>query len=127
MAWTMDELMRGALERKASELMKAGVPEDLAVRAASLLDWYSLLDIIDIATDTGRWGPIWTADGKPCTENNEVQGCQNHPGNQLLVIAKGEGLFSACAAPEIPLSTDSRRPGSRCGLCRIVAGESECQ
>ena len=79
------------------------------------------------ASDTGRWGPTWTADGKPCTENNDVPGCQNHPGNQFLVIAKGEGLFSACAAPEIPLSTDSRRPGSRCGLCRMVAGESQCQ
>ena len=33
---------------------QGGVPEELAVRAASLLDWYSLLDIVDIATDTGR-------------------------------------------------------------------------
>jgi hypothetical protein len=79
------------------------------------------------ASDTGRWGPTWTADGKPCTENNEIDGCQNHPGNQFLVIAKGEGLFSACAAPDIPLSTDPRRPGSRCGLCRLAAGEGECQ
>ncbi len=51
-------LLRGEekrrLERKAGDLVKAGVPEDLALRAASLLDWYSLLDIIDIATDTGR-------------------------------------------------------------------------
>ncbi|GAA4408437.1 NAD-glutamate dehydrogenase [Fodinibacter luteus] len=45
---------RRRLERKASEYMKVGVPEDLAVHAASLLDWYSLLDIIDIAADTGR-------------------------------------------------------------------------
>ena len=51
-------LLRGEekrrLERKAAELVKAGVPEDLAVHSASLLDWYSLLDIIEIATDTGR-------------------------------------------------------------------------
>ena len=51
-------LLRGEekrrLERKAAELTKAGVPDELAVRAASLLDWYSLLDIVDIATDTGR-------------------------------------------------------------------------
>jgi len=78
------------------------------------------------ASDTGRWGPTWTADGKPCT-TSDGPGCQNHPGNQFLVIAKGEGLFSACAAPDIPLSTDPRRPGSRCGLCRMVAGASECQ
>ena len=38
-----------ACERKAEELAEAGVPEELALRAASLLDWYSLLDIVDIA------------------------------------------------------------------------------
>jgi hypothetical protein len=78
------------------------------------------------AIDTGRWGPTWTADGKACTAD-DAAGCRNHPDNQFLAIAKGEGLFSACAAPNIPLSTDPRRPGSRCGLCRMVAGASECQ
>ena len=29
-------------------------PTELALRAASLLDWFSLLDIVDIAADTGR-------------------------------------------------------------------------
>jgi len=43
------------------------------------------------------------------------------------VIAKGEGDFSACAAPEIPLSQDPVRPGSRCGICRLFKGESKCQ
>ena len=33
---------------------KVGVPEALALRAASLLDQFSLLDIVDIATDTGE-------------------------------------------------------------------------
>jgi len=51
-------LLRGdekkRLERKVAEFRKAGVPDDLAEHAASLLDWYSLLDIVDIATDTGR-------------------------------------------------------------------------
>ena len=42
------------LERKVTEFRKSGVPDDLAEHAASLLDWYSLLDIVDIATDTGR-------------------------------------------------------------------------
>ena len=78
------------------------------------------------ASDTGRWGPTWTADGRACTAD-DAQGCRNHPDNQFLVIAKGEGLFSACAAPYIPLSTDPVRPGSRCGLCQIVAGQSQCQ
>ena len=78
------------------------------------------------AKDTGRWGPTWTADGKPCAPDANP-GCQNHSENQFLVIAKGEGEFSACAADYIPLSTDPVRPGSRCGLCRMVAGASECQ
>jgi glutamate dehydrogenase len=51
-------LLRGdekkRLERKVTEFRKSGVPDDLAEHAASLLDWYSLLDIVDIATDTGR-------------------------------------------------------------------------
>ena len=78
------------------------------------------------ASDTGRWGPTWTADGKACTENNDIPGCQNHPGNQFLVIAKGDGVFSACVADYIPLSQDPVRPGSRCGLCRIQNGQG-CQ
>ncbi len=80
------------------------------------------------AADTGRYGPTWTWDGKLCTSTEEsVVGCRNHPDNQFLVIVKGEGEFSACAAPEIPLSQDEKRPGSRCGLCRLVAGQSRCQ
>ena len=80
-----------------------------------------------IATDTGRWGPTWNADGKACTTNNDINGCQNHPENQFLVIAKGDGAFQACAADYIPLSTDPVRPWSRCGLCRIVDGQNVCQ
>lgn len=45
---------RKRLEKRTGELVKAGVPDDLAARAAMLLDWFSLLDIVDIATDTGR-------------------------------------------------------------------------
>ncbi len=54
----MPELLKGAelrrLERRAQELEKQGAPADLALRAASLLDQYSLLDIVDIAADTGE-------------------------------------------------------------------------
>ena len=50
-------LLRGEekkrLDRRAAELEKSGVPADLALLAASLLDQYSLLDIADIATDAG--------------------------------------------------------------------------
>lgn len=52
------ELLQGAelkrLQRNASKLEKRGVPEELALRSASLLDQFSLLDIVDIATDTGE-------------------------------------------------------------------------
>ena len=52
------ELLQGAelkrLQRNAAGLEKAGVPEALAMRAASLLDQFSLLDIVDICTDTGE-------------------------------------------------------------------------
>ena len=52
------ELLKGAelkrLERNAAAIEKAGVPADLAMRSASLLDQFSLLDIVDIASDTGE-------------------------------------------------------------------------
>ena len=55
---SVPELLRGdekkRLDRRTAEFEKAGVPSDLAARAAGLLDWYSLLDIVDIATDSGR-------------------------------------------------------------------------
>ncbi|WP_235509117.1 NAD-glutamate dehydrogenase [Terrabacter sp. Soil810] len=52
------ELLQGSerrrLQRRASELEGKGVPEELALAAASLLDLYSLLDCIEIAEDTGE-------------------------------------------------------------------------
>ncbi|MFV0461730.1 MAG: NAD-glutamate dehydrogenase [Nostocoides sp.] len=42
------------LRRRAAEFAEGGIPEDLAVRAAALLDLYDLLDIADIVTDTGH-------------------------------------------------------------------------
>jgi glutamate dehydrogenase len=41
------------LHRRTKELVKLGLPEDLAGQAASLLDVYSLLDIAEISYDTG--------------------------------------------------------------------------
>jgi hypothetical protein len=68
------------------------------------------------AGDTGRDGPEWSWDGKPCTaEGDTVPGCRNHADNQFLVIAKGPGRFEACAAADVPLSQEPDRPGSRCG------------
>lgn len=60
--------------------------------------------------ETGRWGPTWYYNGKPCeAEGESTVGCKNHPDNQFLVIAKGPGEYSACANPSVPVA------GDRCG------------
>ncbi|NUO34815.1 MAG: NAD-glutamate dehydrogenase [Dermatophilaceae bacterium] len=52
------ELLQGSertrLQRRARELEGKGVPEELALSAACLLDGYSLLDCIEIAEETGE-------------------------------------------------------------------------
>ncbi|CCH80301.1 NAD-specific glutamate dehydrogenase [Nostocoides japonicum T1-X7] len=52
------ELLQGdertRLERRSKEFERQGIPAELAVRTASLLDAYALLDVVDIATDTGE-------------------------------------------------------------------------
>ncbi len=54
----MPTLLQGAertrLEQRAKELEKLGAPAQMALRAASLLDQFSLLDIVEICVDTGR-------------------------------------------------------------------------
>jgi glutamate dehydrogenase len=51
-------LLKGAertrLERRAKELERLGAPADMALRAASLLDQFSLLDVVEISVETGR-------------------------------------------------------------------------
>ena len=68
------------------------------------------------AKDTGRYGPTWSYDGKPCAAGPEEPGCANHPTNQFLAVAKGAGEFMACAADDVPVDPEE---GSRCGLIRI--------
>jgi len=74
------------------------------------------------AGDTGRWGPTWFYEGMPCSATGTQLGCSNHPDNQFLVNTRGDGTYEACAAPEIPLSQDPDRPGSRCTRCTISGG-----
>jgi hypothetical protein len=50
------------------------------------------------ARDTGRTGPSWTADGRPCRGRTGGTSCSNHPDNQFLVIAFGQGTFEACTS-----------------------------
>ncbi len=54
----MAELLQGTererLQRRAAEFEASGIPTDLALNAASLLDRYSLLDCIETAAETGE-------------------------------------------------------------------------
>jgi glutamate dehydrogenase len=54
----LPDLLQGAehdrMRRNADALVEQGVPEDLAVRTTTLLDTFSLLDVIDIASDDDR-------------------------------------------------------------------------
>lgn len=65
-----------------------GDPERLACEAAR----------VGRAGDTGRVGPTWTADGRPCRGAEPGASCLNHPNNQFLVFAYGAGTFRACSA-----------------------------
>ena len=54
----MPTLLKGAertrLERRVQEIEDLGVPTDLALRAASLLDQFSLLDVVELSAETHR-------------------------------------------------------------------------
>jgi hypothetical protein len=62
------------------------------------------------ASDTGRWGPAWVGEGKPC--GAEFSLCANHPTNQFMAIAKGKGEFKACVSDEAPIASN----GVQCGV-----------
>ena len=62
------------------------------------------------AKDTGRFGPTWYYNDKPCIGAGDLgSGCVNHDSNQFLVVAKGAGNYQACAAANVPVV------GDRCG------------
>ncbi|HKZ33188.1 MAG TPA: hypothetical protein VJ648_12620 [Vicinamibacteria bacterium] len=48
------------------------------------------------ASDSGRPGPTWSANGKRCNGPDGGASCLNHPDNQYLVFAYGSGTFRAC-------------------------------
>jgi len=50
------------------------------------------------AADTGRVGPTWSVDGRPCDGAGATNSCVNHAENQFQVYASGSGTFRACAA-----------------------------
>jgi len=65
-----------------------GHPERVACEAAR----------VGRASDTGRIGPTWTVDGRPCDGGGDASACQNHPQNQFLAYAWGRATFRACVA-----------------------------
>jgi len=69
--------------------------------------------VVGQASDTGRWGPTWTIDGKPC---DGKAACVNQPDNQFQAIARGPGRYEACASPLARVyDGDDPYPGTRCG------------
>lgn len=68
--------------------------------------------------DTGRVGPTWSRNGKPCLAAGDTggdPGCVSLPDNQFLIIARGPGNYLACASEEWPMAADE----SRCGGLEI--------
>ena len=77
-----------------------------------------------MAPDTGRYGPRWLFEGEPCGDLEPgEEGCNNHPDNQFLVIAKGTGRVAACASRDVAIADG----GSRCGECKISPSSGRCQ
>jgi hypothetical protein len=74
--------------RSLCPVRPAGHPERAACEA----------ETVGAASDTGRPGPTWSADGHPCGSRPSGAHCENHPDNQYLVYAYGSGTFRACAA-----------------------------
>jgi hypothetical protein len=69
------------------------------------------------AKDTGRWGPTWYYEGRPCSQEPQTVGCSNDPDNQFMAIAKGDGEYAACVYP----------PGGDriCGVCNVVVAKGK--
>jgi hypothetical protein len=63
--------------------------------------------------DTGRVGPTWSRNGKPCLPPGDTGGDPGCVGldNQFLIIARGPGNYLACASEEWPMAEGE----SRCG------------
>jgi hypothetical protein len=71
--------------------------------------------VVGRAADTGRYGPTWSKDDRPCVEagSESDPGCTNHAENQFLAISRGPGEVLACASSEWPAT------GARCGGCLV--------
>jgi len=73
--------------------------------------------VVGQSSDTGRWGPIWSVDGRPC---DGKAACINHPDNQFKTIARGPGRYEACISPLAKVyDGDTPYPGERCGYVDV--------
>jgi len=63
------------------------------------------------AKDTGRWGPTWRVDGRPCDGTNQ---CLNDAENQFKVIARDSGVFEACVSELVPIYEGDDEAARRC-------------
>ncbi len=69
------------------------------------------------ASDTGRWGPTWTYNGKPC---DGTAGCVNNPDEQFKAIARWPGSYEACVSPLVKIYDGaSPYPGTRCSGLQV--------
>lgn len=69
------------------------------------------------ASDTGRWGPTWTYNGKPC---DGTAGCVNNPDEQFKAVARWPGYYEACVSPLVKIYTGSDPyPGTNCGGVQV--------
>ena len=59
------------------------------------------------AIDTGRPGPTWYRNGKLCT--GQPTDCENHPDNQYLLWAYGDGRYEACTEDDVCGGVDVNR------------------
>ena len=78
----------GFPDRSLCPVRPEGHPERVACETA----------VVGVASDTGRAGPTWSANGTSCTGPTGGPSCLNHPENQYLAFAYGAGVFRACAA-----------------------------
>jgi hypothetical protein len=73
-----------------------GAPDRLACEALG----------VGRAADTGRIGPTWSVEGRPCHGQTGGTSCGNHPDNQFLLLTWGSGTFRACTAAGICTDRD---------------------
>jgi hypothetical protein len=79
----------GFPDRTTCPVRPEGTPDRVACEAYA----------VGHAVDTGRAGPTWYRNGKLCT--GQADDCENHPDNQYLLWAYGNGHYQACTEDDV--------------------------